>query len=181
MIYVLVALESELPDELPLGYKLVYTGIGKINATYAALKTALRDDCEVVINYGTAGAFKSDHVGELLEIGTLYQRDMDARPLAALGETPLETRLPSSEIHLPQGKYSLGSGDSFVTAPPEQSSDAVDMEAYAIAKVCVLESVPFSCFKFITDLADENAAEHWQENVSRGARMFLKQLGQSSC
>ncbi|ASJ71591.1 5'-methylthioadenosine nucleosidase [Granulosicoccus antarcticus] len=177
MIYVLVALQSELPDELPPGYKLVYTGIGKINAGYAALKTTLQDDCEAIINYGTAGAFQPDHVGELLQIGTLHQRDMNARPMAALGETPLETRLSASEIHLPQGQYSLGTGDSFVTAPPEQSSDAVDMEAYAIAKVCALENVPFSCFKFITDLADENAAEHWQENVSLGAQVFLRQLG----
>lgn len=176
MIYVLVALESELPDELPPGYKLVYTGIGKINACYAALKTAQRDDCKAIINYGTAGAFESAHVGELLEIGTLHQRDMDARPLASLGETPLETRTPASEIHLPKGKYSLGTGDSFVMAPPEVRSDAVDMEAYAIAKVCALENIPFSCFKFITDLADENAAEHWQANVSRGARLFLKSL-----
>ena len=176
MIYVLVALKSELPDELPTGYQLVYTGIGKINAGYAALKTALLDDCTAIINYGTAGAFQSSHVGELLEIGTLHQRDMDARPLAALGETPLEARLPASEIQLSSGQYSLGTGDSFVTSPPEIPSDAVDMEAYAIAKVCALENVPFSCFKYITDLADENAAEHWQANVSLGAQLFLKSL-----
>lgn len=176
MIYVLVALESELPNELPPGYGLVYTGIGKINAGYAALKTTLQDDCEAIINYGTAGAFDTAHIGELLEIGTLYQRDMDARPLAALGETPLETRLPASEIRLPSGQYSLGTGDSFVMTPPETVSDAVDMEAYAIAKVCALENMPFSCFKFITDLADENAAEHWQANVSRGAQLFLAHI-----
>ncbi len=176
MIYVLVALQSELPDKLPQGYSLVYTGIGKVNATYAALKTVLRDDCSGIINYGTAGAFDSSHVGELLQIGTFHQRDMDARPLAELGETPLETRLPSKEIRLAQGKYSLGTGDSFVMSPPEIASDAVDMEAYAIAKVCALENTPFSCFKFITDLADENAAEHWQANVSRGAQLFLATL-----
>lgn len=180
MIYILVALQSELPDELPPGYKLVYTGIGKINATYATLKTALQDDCKGIINYGTAGAFHSAHVGELLEIGTLYQRDMDARPLAALGETPLETRIPASEIRLSTGQYSLGTGDSFVMSPPEQSSDAVDMEAYAIAKVCALENVPFSCFKYITDLADENAAEHWQANVSMGAQLFLEHVRAAS-
>lgn len=179
MIYILVALESELPDELPSGYKLVYTGIGKVNATYAAMKTVIEDDCEAIINYGTAGAFKTDHVGKLLEIGILRQRDMDARPLAGLGETLLEKRLPPGDIRLPHGNYSLGSGDSFVTAPPELDSDAVDMEAYGIAKVCHLEGVPFSCFKFITDLADENAAEHWQENVSRGAKVFLKKLSES--
>jgi len=176
MIYVLVALESELPDELPPGYTLVYTGIGKINAGYTALKCALMADCEAIINYGTAGAFSTEHVGELLEIGTLYQRDMDPRPLAALGETPLETRMSASEIRLPSGNYSLGTGDSFVMSPPETVSDAVDMEAYAIAKICALENRPFSCFKFITDLADENAAEHWQANVSRGAQLFLSHI-----
>ena len=176
MIYVLVALESELPDELPPGYKLVYTGIGKINASYAALKTAQKDDCSAIINYGSAGAFDSTHVGKLLEIGTLYQRDMDARPLAELGETPLETRVPASDIRLAQGKYSLSTGDSFVTSAPELNSDAVDMEAYAIAKVCALENLPFSCFKFITDLANGDAAEDWQANVSRGAQLFLNSL-----
>ena len=180
MIYVLVALESELPDELPDDYRLVYTGIGKINATYAALKTAQRDDCEAIINYGSAGTLHHAHAGELLQIGTLHQRDMDARPLAALGETPLETRVPAMAIQLPHGDYSLSTGDNFVTAPPEISSDAVDMEAYAIAKVCALEDVPFSCFKFITDLADENAAEHWQENVSLGAQAFTARLFQAS-
>lgn len=179
MIYILVALESELPGQLPPGYCLVYTGIGKVNATYAALKTAQRRDCEAIINYGTAGALSAVHAGKLLQIGTLYQRDMDARPLAALGETPLESRVASRELHLPEGEYSLGTGDSFVTSAPEIASDAVDMEAYAIAKVCALEGVPFSCFKFITDLADENAAEHWQANVSLGARAFLEHLQQT--
>ncbi|MGB0866674.1 MAG: hypothetical protein ACPGSC_09195 [Granulosicoccaceae bacterium] len=180
MIYVLVALENELPDELPDDYRLVYTGIGKINATYAALKTALLEDCEEIINYGTAGTLNHAHAGELLQIGTLHQRDMDARPLAALGETPLETRVSAQAIELPSGAYSLSTGDNFVTATPEIASDAVDMEAYAIAKVCALEGVPFSCFKFITDLADENAAEHWQENVSLGAKAFTERLFQAS-
>lgn len=176
MIYVLVALESELPDTLPMGYCLRYTGIGKINATYAALKAAQQDDCEAIINYGSAGTLNAAHAGKLLQIGTLYQRDMDARPLAALGETPLEQRVSATAIELAAGEYSLSTGDNFVSKPPEISSDAVDMEAYAIAKVCALEGVPFSCFKYITDLADENAAEHWQENVSLGAEAFLTML-----
>lgn len=176
MKYVLVALENELPGKLPEGYQVVYTGIGKINATYAASKTTLREDCVEIINYGTAGTLDPSLAGQLLQIGVLHQRDMDARPLAALGETPLETRVAAKEIRLPEGKYSLSTGDNFVTSPPEISSDVVDMEAYAIAKVCALEGVPFSCFKFITDLADENAAEHWQENVSLGSQAFISSL-----
>lgn len=176
MIYILVALESELPDTLPSGYTVVYTGIGKINATYAALRTAQLEDCEAIINYGSAGTLTASLAGQLVQIGRLEQRDMDARPLAPLGETPLEQRISASTITLPSGEYSLSTGDNFVTEPPELASDAVDMEAYAIAKVCALEGVPFSCFKFITDLADEQAAEHWQANVSLGARAFLATL-----
>jgi len=97
MIYVLVALENELPDALPNDFHLVYTGVGKINATYAALKTVLRGDCEEIINYGSAGTLNQAHAGKLLQIGTLHQRDMDPRPLAALGETPFETRVPAQE------------------------------------------------------------------------------------
>ncbi len=179
MIYVLVALESELPDALPSGYRVVYTGIGKINATYAALKTVQRDDCEQIINYGSAGTLIPEHAGKLLQMGLILQRDMDARPLAALGETPLETRVAAQGIKLAAGDHSLSTGDNFVSAPPELNSDAVDMEAYAIAKVCALEGVPFSCYKFISDLADENAAEQWQQNVSKGAVAFLALLQSS--
>lgn len=178
MIYILVALESELSGALPPGHEVVFTGIGKINAGYATMKTIARGDCEAIINYGTAGALSAAHAGELLQMGTLFQRDMDARPLAALGETPLESRVPASAISLEQGDHTLGTGDSFVTSTPEIVTDAVDMEAYAIAKVCALEKMPFSCFKFITDLADENAAAHWQANVSLGAERFLAMLHQ---
>ena len=36
--------------------------------------------------------------------------------------------------------------------------DVVDMEAYALAKVCKLENINFRCFKFISDNADETAS-----------------------
>ena len=45
--------------------------------------------------------------------------------------------------------------------------DVVDMEAYAIAKVCKLENIEFKCFKYISDNADDNANIDWNENLSQ--------------
>ena len=52
--------------------------------------------------------------------------------------------------------------------------DVVDMEAYAIAKVCKLENIEFRCFKYISDNADENANIDWNENLASGANAFSK-------
>ena len=58
--------------------------------------------------------------------------------------------------------------------------DLVDMEAYALAKVCKLELIKFRCFKYVSDNADENAPNEWLENCKKGAKLFqnnLKQFG----
>ena len=52
--------------------------------------------------------------------------------------------------------------------------DVVDMEAYAIAKVCKKENVKFRCFKFISDEANENAKSNWIENCKKGANLFYQ-------
>jgi len=174
MIYILVALEPEFPIKFDaLGISIVYTGVGKINATIAATKIcALDPNCSKIINYGTAGALNKDIIGQLINIGTVYQRDMDARPLTHLGYTPFEE--DSGPIKISDSFYTLSSGDNFVKSTPELITDAVDMEAYAIAKVCKKFNKHFECYKYMTDFADENASEHWQENMHKGAEKFLE-------
>ena len=50
------------------------------------------------------------------------------------------------------------------------------MEGYAIAKVAGMFNKPCMILKYATDLADENAADHWKENQANGKDMFLKWL-----
>ena len=50
--------------------------------------------------------------------------------------------------------------------------DVVDMEAYAIAKVCKMENIEFKCFKYISDNADKNADNDWNKNLAKGASAF---------
>ena len=51
--------------------------------------------------------------------------------------------------------------------------DVVDMEAYALAKVCHVEGTAFACAKYISDGADHAAAADWQANLHRAADRFL--------
>jgi adenosylhomocysteine nucleosidase len=95
---------------------------------------------------------------------------MDARGLNfALGETPFDE---IKEIILSENGYSCGSGDTFVTSNIKMNVDVVDMEAYAIAKVCKKENIKFRCFKFISDEANKNAKSDWFENCKKGAALF---------
>ena len=79
-------------------------------------------------------------------------------------------------IDLGGGGLSCGSGDNFVSAPPEMSCDLVDMEAYALAKICLQKNVEFHCFKFVSDNANGDAANDWTQQFERGARLFSMQV-----
>lgn len=174
MIDLIVALQAELAGrDLPPGFRVTFCGVGKINAALATAEALARPDCRQVVNFGTAGSLRPELAGQLLRVSCLLQRDMDARPLAALGNTPFEDGPASGVIDLGGEGVSLSTGDNFVTTPPELASDIVDMEGYAIAKACVRAGVPFACWKYVTDLADENATANWRANVEQGAEAFL--------
>ena len=96
---------------------------------------------------------------------------MDVRGLLdlKLGQTPFDN---INEIVNSEEGYSCGSGDSFVNKKIEMDVDLVDMEAYALAKVCKLEGIDFRCFKYITDNANDNAPSDWIDNCKKGAKLF---------
>ena len=71
-------------------------------------------------------------------------------------------------------------GDSFVESDIGLKADVVDMEAYAIAKVCYQESIPFACFKYISDFADKSAANDFSENVKKAGIVFSEYLSDKS-
>ena len=153
-----------------------HIGVGKINAAYNSLKLIQIHKPKIVINYGTAGAINTKLKG-IVECTKFYQRDMDVRGLDfKLGETPFDK---VKEIIISDSGYSCGTGDSFVNQKIEMEVDVVDMEAYAIAKVCMLENIEFKCFKYISDNADENASNDWNTNLALGAEAFAKMINKN--
>ena len=74
--------------------------------------------------------------------------------------------------HLPAAV--CGSGDSFATGVSGMDCAVIDMEAYALAKVCWRENAKFACVKYITDGANHVAADDWQRNVHKAAEEYLR-------
>ena len=147
-----------------------HTGVGKINATYSTLKLIGIHKPKIIINFGTVGAINNNLKG-IIECTKFYQRDMDARDLNfVLGETPYDE---IKEIINSNSGYSCGSGDNFVNKKIDMNVDVVDMEAYAIAKVCKLENIEFKCFKYVSDNADNNAKDDWKKNLELASKAFL--------
>jgi adenosylhomocysteine nucleosidase len=168
------------------GVPVLYCGVGKVNAAIALTKELSRyahhgGEMPLVVNFGSAGS-RCFAPGTLVACQEFVQRDMDVSGLGfALGVTPYD-EAPSSLIfdpvftQLPPAV--CGSGDSFATADIEVDCAVIDMEAYALAKVCWHENARFACVKYVTDGADHTAAEDWQRNVHAAAEEFL-QLFQS--
>ena len=152
-----------------LGLEILYTGVGKVNATLALMRRLAQGTApSLIINAGSAGSHTLP-AGHVVAAAQFHQRDMDATAMGfALGETPFE-----SPILLANGLAVPGltsaicyTGDSFVTTAHTQLTlEVIDMEAYALAKVCDQLGHRFVCLKFITDGADGQAASDWASSV----------------
>ena len=173
MILILVAVEAELSQKDLPDLQIHYTGVGKINASIKTSEIIKDYSPTQIINYGTAGSLNKNLKG-LVEVNQFFQRDMDASPLGfKVGQTPFDD---IEEIKFGNRGCSCGTGDSFLTQTPKLKTDIVDMEAYAIAKICYLKNINFRCFKYISDYADGSANDDWIKNVSLGKKLFIKKI-----
>lgn len=163
------------------GVEVVYTGVGKVNAAIMLTRRLARHRRDgrgppLVINFGTAGGVTVPP-RTLVACRRFVDRDIDVAPLGFTpGVTPFDELPPVLEFPpcfagLPEAL--CGTGDSFATSTQRVACDVVDMEAYALAKACLIEGAGFACAKYVSDGADEDAAEHWRENVAGAADSFL--------
>jgi adenosylhomocysteine nucleosidase len=169
---IFVALPQEAPA-LSVYKNVFFTGIGKVNAAAIAAETIERYKPQRVFNFGTAGGIT---VGTgLYKVGRFVQRDMQCFKLGALpGETPYEST--GVVLDLSEG-LTCSTGDNFITDPNlEIPADLVDMEAYAIAKICSRRLIEFHCYKFVSDSANEHAYRDWAEMISSGQQHYINML-----
>jgi adenosylhomocysteine nucleosidase len=182
-ILVVVAIRAESAGVFEAaGVPVLYCGVGKVNAaitlTRELRRYAGRDQAmPLVVNFGSAGS-RQFATGTLVACHEFIQRDIDVSGLGyQLGVTPYDEAPPCLHFdpvftHLPTAL--CGSGDSFAVTDLAMDCAVIDMEAYALAKVCWLEKAKFACAKYVSDGADHTAADDWQKNVHRAAEDFLK-------
>ena len=174
----IVALPSELPKDLWIfSEPLIYSGVGKLNASVATIQAIDKHNPNFILNLGTVGALNNDISG-VVEIREVFQRDFDAEPLSPKGKVPFDNKpevLTSSF-----GEYSCGTGDTFVRSKDpwlvDNQIDVVDMELFAIAHACYSKGLPWRSLKFITDYVSRDSGEDWQKNLEVSGTALTKVL-----
>jgi adenosylhomocysteine nucleosidase len=192
-ILIVCALKVETQGQLDKYFdderQILYTGVGKVNATLKLTQRLHSSHLhympimpKLVINYGTAGSRKIKKK-TLVDCTKFIQRDMDVTGLGFMrGETPFEQDPPfiiqqqNVEFNPIGRNATCGTGDNFAEDKSQYYGEVVDMEAYALAKVCYLYDVPFISFKYITDGADEQAHEDWEANLADGIEVFKEKI-----
>ncbi len=153
-IWFIVAFEEEFKSDK---HNILYIeDAGKITAAMATQWLIDNFDVDEIINVGTAGGNpnKNINIGKIYKIGKVIDRDYKT-PNTILPEIVIEKALPNARCF---------TGDSFVESWDDTDMEIVDMEAYAIAKVCSNpeNDIPFSCYKYISDTGSD---EEWNESL----------------
>jgi len=173
MKVVVIALNAELPQDLPAGYRKLVTGVGKVNASVSLTKfLLLHPDTTEVINYGTAGGVISLR-RKLVRVDGFIQRDMNCSLIGSenyvtYGETERVIHTANASA---VDQIFCGTGDCF--SVPTDDYQLVDMEGYALAKAAQRMGIRFESYKYVSDGGDP---EEWSDNVTSGSEQFLKLL-----
>lgn len=180
-LLIVMALPQESRGRLEAaGADVLYTGVGKVNAASTLARRLAEIRCgemplPQVVNLGTAGS-RGLPAHTLAVCNRFQQRDMDVSGLGfAPGATPFDDapailEFPAVLPLWPQRVCSTA--DSFATHRHEVDGDVVDMEAFALARVCLAERANFGCIKYVTDGADVDSAAHWAAALEAASLAF---------
>jgi len=185
-IGILVAMDQEIPPstlkELGLQH-IAIIGVGKVNASIGAMQLLhAQPQLEILINVGTAGAVHKT-VGEVLRCSNFIQRDFELPfPELAHYNQPIsfQSSLSNKYPHLTNHHHTCSTGDNFVHLDTHHAQiahpfDCLEMEAYAIAKVCQLQQKQFLALKYISDNSDNASKDDWAESLQGKAKSALSE------
>ncbi|OUR66045.1 5'-methylthioadenosine/S-adenosylhomocysteine nucleosidase [Marinomonas sp. 42_23_T18] len=186
---------------------LLQSGIGKVNAAVSTTLLLSKFAPSKVINIGSAGGYAQDlNVGDLVISDQVCHHDVDVTVFGyAMGQVPgmpatyaaddaLVAEAKAAVVRL--GKVTaqvglIGTGDSFMQDPvrvEKVRADfpallAVEMEAAAVAQVCVKFETPFVVVRALSDIAGKESSQSFEEflvvaakNSSDMVREMLKSL-----
>jgi len=184
---------------------LLKSGIGKVNASVSTSILLLKYAPSEVINIGSAGGYAEDlSVGDVVISDKVCHHDVDVTAFGySIGQVPgmpvsfsaaplLIEKVKSAVASLPNIKAKvglIGTGDSFMQDPSRVDKVradfpqllAVDMEAAAVAQVCMKFNVPFVVIRALSDIAGKESSQSFEaflevaaKNSSLMVRAMLK-------
>lgn len=163
---------------------IVFTGVGKVNATYVLTKKLnelkhIGKMPKIIINIGTVGSNRYE-VGKLLYCNKFIQYDMNATKFGYdFGITPsdkFKLIIEHKQLFNDLPNVICGTGDCF--EPSKELSklvDIADMEAYSLAKVCKLENIDFFALKYISNSFDSKLND-WDEEAKKCAKLSFEYI-----
>ncbi len=156
----------------------VESGIGKVNAAFAATYLIMDHQVDAILTAGLSGAIQHFRKGDVV-FGTSYvECDFDLTIFDFQpGEKPGEPRVRTASEELLAAVKTidgllparLGTGDFFLADPVKKEAyknefdiEAFDMETAAEASVCDRLETPFLAIRKISDDADDSASDSYR-------------------
>jgi adenosylhomocysteine nucleosidase len=156
-----MAVDAEYGPHLRARISPLMTGVGPVEAamvlssflTYLDAQNATPD---LVISLGSAGSRNLEHTS-VYQVSAVSYRDMDATAIGfAKGVTPLldlpaVLKLPITIEGIPSATIATGASVVTGAAYDAINADMVDMETYALFRVCTGHGVPLIGLRGISD------------------------------
>lgn len=153
------AIQSEFGPKNEFDIPVLYTGIGKVNATFTLTRYLVENvgRIDTVVNVGSAGGILPQDKYNVIECGLFGDGDLDY---------PGHEKITICNW---RSAYSILTFDKFQIERPDQFCHLVDMESYALAKVCRELNVKFYSFKYVSDIVGQEGQEQeWTEEHYQG-------------
>lgn len=169
-------------------------GVGKVNAALAAQLLLDRYPVTELWNAGVSGCFREDPAGSLIAVSACVQHDMDTFGdppglipvldqifLPCAGADEHAAALTAAGLPCRTGVAATGDWfqrdfDRAGRIRDRFQADVCDMEAGAIAQVCLRNHVPFHCLKAVSDhLFHPSQYDEYQANLPAA----VERLGQA--
>ncbi|MDE1994436.1 MAG: 5'-methylthioadenosine/S-adenosylhomocysteine nucleosidase [Rhizobiaceae bacterium] len=157
-----MAAEAEYGPFLRSRIDPLMTGVGPVEASIAMTRALAQLDAQgdlpdMVVSLGSAGSSKLEQT-EVYQVTSVSYRDMDASPLGfEKGRTPFLDQPAAIELPLripgiPEASLSTGANIiSGTEAYGRIAADMVDMETFAVLRVCQIYDRPFMGLRGISD------------------------------
>ena len=165
-ILLVSATKLEHHDDELFGMPIHIIGVGKVNAAINMLKLIQKYQPKQVINFGSCGSLKNQKVGEIYEVGEIYD---DFEGCVVPDHDPILISDTRVKLFTTDTFYDSSAIYGNYYTEMIRKCDLVDMEGYSVAKVCESENISLSLYKWISD---DGSKANWRANAAIGYNNF---------
>ncbi|MEG1509973.1 MAG: 5'-methylthioadenosine/S-adenosylhomocysteine nucleosidase [Clostridia bacterium] len=171
---------------------LITSGIGMVASAIATELLIAKFGVEIVVNFGIVGALKKNqHLQNVVAVGELVHYDFSLdfadeskngcypedrnNPIFVMTDFTKEFIRKFTNLEMVR----IACGDKFINSTAlkdrlvaQFNVDICDMESFAIFKACEIAKIPLISIKSVSDRADENSNNSFEQIVAQGINCY---------